>query len=130
MARQRVTYAEKLAAIRERLEEIKARCDAATPGPHLTRYDHGGGRSFTGPLVRQGPEDDERRKLVADYYQEADREFYHQARTDLPALVGWALELVSLWRNPAPTLRMGRAVPVPTMPIVDSLVAALGLEER
>jgi hypothetical protein len=31
--------------------------------------------------------------LVADYYEEADREFYHNARTDIPKLLAHIREL-------------------------------------
>ncbi|MBW8066826.1 MAG: hypothetical protein GJU73_05205 [Ferrovum sp.] len=35
----------------------------------------------------------ETRTLVADYYEEADREFYHNARTDIPKLLAYIREL-------------------------------------
>ncbi len=56
----------------ERIAEARARCEAATKNPTLDRYGHGGGRASAGD------------ELVADYYNEGDREFYHAARTDLP----------------------------------------------
>lgn len=63
----------------EELKEIEERCNKATPGPNLIRYSLGGGRS----LLDNGRE----RKLVADYYNEEDREFYHNALTDIPRLL-------------------------------------------
>lgn len=65
------------------LEAIKARCEKATESSDLTltQYAHGGGRLF----VIGGPNSE--RKLVADFYDEDNREFYYHARTDLPALV-------------------------------------------
>ena len=63
-------------AILGRIAEMRARCDAATANPELVRYEHGGGRSYV--------IDNKERRLVADYYHESDREFYHAARTDLP----------------------------------------------
>lgn len=63
----------------ERLDEIEGRANAATEGPTLTRYDHGGGRL----AVFHG----DHRALVADFYGEGDREFYAAARSDVPALV-------------------------------------------
>lgn len=73
----------------ERIAELEKLCEAATPEPQLTRYSHGGGRSFveTPPLKDQfgrslGSGTD--RELIADYYTEVDREFYHATRTALP----------------------------------------------
>ena len=63
----------------EELEAIEERSTKATPGPNLVRYSLGGGRS----LLDNGRE----RKLVADYYHEEDREFYHNALTDIPRLL-------------------------------------------
>jgi hypothetical protein len=65
----------------DRLREIEARCEAATSGAELVRYDHGGGRLYK---KRGSPN----RELVADFYDEANREFYFSARTDIPYLLG------------------------------------------
>lgn len=81
--------ADPLTSIRAELERVKALADQAEPNPHLTRYDNGGGRSWTGGLADLG------RTLVADYYNEGDREFYHDARTSLPRMAR-ALEK-ALW---------------------------------
>lgn len=63
------------------IETIKARAEAATPGPWaIARYQHGGGRVATS----FDPAD---RELVADLYHEGDREFLYAARTDVPALL-------------------------------------------
>jgi len=59
----------------EREAEIKARCDAATPGAKLMRYDHGGGRLML--------DDGNNRQLIADFYDEANREFFCYAREDV-----------------------------------------------
>ena len=64
----------------DRLNEIEARANAATDDVRLERYRHGGGR-----LANFSMNSD--RQLVADFYGEADREFYTAARTDVPALV-------------------------------------------
>lgn len=62
----------------DRLAEIRARLDAATPGPHVqNRYDHGGGRSYV-----ESP-----RQLVLDVYEEGDREFYFHAPADIAYLL-------------------------------------------
>lgn len=63
------------------LEAIKARCEKATGDLTLATYAHGGGRLY----VIGGPQS--QRQLVADFYDEDNREFYYHARTDLPALV-------------------------------------------
>ena len=63
------------------LEAIKARCEKATGDLTLATYAHGGGRLY----VIGGPQSE--RQLVADFYDEDNREFYYHARTDLPALV-------------------------------------------
>lgn len=68
-----------MTTINERLDEMWARADAATEGVELERYDWGGGRLAVF--------DAQRRELVADFYGEADREFYTAARTDLPRAV-------------------------------------------
>lgn len=69
---------------RPSIDEVIARVreldEKATPAPALTRYGHGGGRAWTGTALEPG------RTLVADYYNEGDREFYHAARTLLPRL--------------------------------------------
>lgn len=50
----------------------------ATPEPlTLTRYEHGGGR-----LYKEEP-----RTLVADFYDEPDRELFYAMRAKLPALL-------------------------------------------
>ena len=73
----------------ENIREIQSRAEKATPGPTLMRYEHGGGRSL---LETLDPKGNPLRKLVADYYEEPDREFYHHARTDIPALCADLLE--------------------------------------
>ena len=73
----------------EELKEIEERCNKATPNPILTRYDHGGGRSYV-PLPSGGID------LVADYYGEGpDREFYYHSREDIPKLLSYIKELES-----------------------------------
>ena len=73
----------------EELEEIEERCNKATPNPTLTRYDHGGGRSYVS--LPSGGVD-----LVADYYGEGpDREFYYHSREDIPKLLSYIKELES-----------------------------------
>jgi len=62
------------------LAEWERLSNNATPDPLiLNRYDHGGGRLYQ--------EIDGRRNLIADFYEEADREFYNTARTALPRLI-------------------------------------------
>ena len=78
---------------KEELDAIRGRCEKATPNPELTRYDHGGGRSFLQTGDWESLHGKRDRKLVADYYNEEDREFYHQARTDIPALLAHIEEL-------------------------------------
>lgn len=67
------------------LEAIRERVEKATPADNLTltRYEHGGGRLFV-DLDIGTPEG---RDLVADFYEEDDREFYFAARTDIPLLL-------------------------------------------
>lgn len=73
----------------EELKEIEERCNKATPNPTLTRYDHGGGRSYVS--LPSGGVD-----LVADYYGEGpDREFYYHSREDIPKLLAHIKELES-----------------------------------
>lgn len=63
----------------EQLAEIEGRLAAVTPGEwELSRYDHGGGRIWDSAT---------KRVLIADLYQEGDREFIAHARTDIPALI-------------------------------------------
>ncbi len=69
------------------LNEIRERCEKATPGPELVRYEHGGGRSYIQTGDWESLHGKRDRKLVADYYNEEDREFYHSARADIPALL-------------------------------------------
>lgn len=74
------------------LDGIKQRADAAPKeNLRLTRYDHGGGRlvEYIPRPERSFGADD--RNLVADFYDEANRECYFHAREDIPAL----LDLVS-----------------------------------
>ncbi len=59
-----------------RLQEIEERAEKATAGLEYARYDHGGGRAF-----HNG------RTLVLDCYDEDNREFYFNAREDVPWLV-------------------------------------------
>ena len=73
----------------EELKEIEERCNKATPNPTLTRYDHGGGRSYVS--LPSGGVD-----LVAEYYGEGpDREFYYHSREDIPKLLSYIKELES-----------------------------------
>ena len=59
----------------DRRAQIEARLAAATPGPwRVDRYDHGGGRAYV---------EEPRRTLVADFYQEGDREMLAHAPADL-----------------------------------------------
>ena len=67
-----------LESIHKALSEMEEREKAATPEPMVRiRYDHGGGRMY-----QEKP--DGGRNLVLDAYEEPDREFYFQARQDLP----------------------------------------------
>lgn len=74
------------------LGPIKERAERATKADDLTltRYDHGGGRMF----VVGGP--DAERRLVADFFDEPDREFYANSPKDIPALVAEVEALRSL----------------------------------
>lgn len=67
----------------EQLAAIKARADKATAADALTlsAYAHGGGRLY----VVGGPNAE--RQLVADFYDKDNRQFYYNARADVPALV-------------------------------------------
>jgi len=70
------------------LAPIKARLEAATPGPFIvTRYEHGGGRMF---VEAEGS----RRELIADTFKIGDREFYAEAPTDITRLLA-AVEVVT-----------------------------------
>lgn len=60
------------------LDAIEARANAATPGATMAKYAHGGGR-----LAIWG---DDERKLVADVFNEADRDFFEHAREDVAAM--------------------------------------------
>ena len=61
---------EQIIAATKRLVELQ---EKATPGPfEVWRYDHGGGRCVAG--------DGDDLTLIADYYQEGDREFHFAAR--------------------------------------------------
>jgi hypothetical protein len=70
----------------QELQEIEERWKKSTPTPEtkLIRYENGGGRMFK-DLTDEAP-----RKLVADFYEEPDREFYAHAWADVRRL----LELV------------------------------------
>jgi hypothetical protein len=63
----------------EALTELRELEQKATPIASITihRYEHGGGRLFT----------EQPRSLVADFYHEADREFYIATRTHMAALL-------------------------------------------
>ena len=62
------------------LHELKRLLMEATPLPHkVNRYDHGGGRVF----VDAG----EDRNLIADFYEEADRELFIALRNAAPELI-------------------------------------------
>jgi len=79
-------------SLQTKLKEIEERAAKATPANQLTlaRYDHGGGR-LCGPTNWMEPRPSTPRDLVADFYDEANREFYTAARTDVPRLVRLAL---------------------------------------
>lgn len=62
--------------IRELLEKANR-----SPSRTLIRYDHGGGRLY---IPGDG---DERRDLIADFYDEANREFYYRAPENIEALL-------------------------------------------
>jgi hypothetical protein len=67
----------------DRLEEIQFRVEQASGSLEIIRYDHGGGRiGYFGD-----PNKGEKRDLVADLYNEADREFYFHARGDIMWLI-------------------------------------------
>ena len=55
--------------LREAAKVLRESAEAATQGAELDRYPHGGGRLAIFAK-------DETRTLVADFYQEGDREFY------------------------------------------------------
>lgn len=60
------------------LHELKRMMEAGTPLPlTLIRYEHGGGR-----LCKEEP-----RTLVADFFDEADRELFYAMRNALPSLL-------------------------------------------
>ena len=63
----------------DRRAQIAARLAEATPGPwRVNRYDHGGGRAYI---------EEPRRTLIADLYQEGDREMLAHAPDDLRYLL-------------------------------------------
>lgn len=63
------------------LEELKLLYEAGTKGPlTLIRYEHGGGR-----LYKEEP-----RTLVADFFDESDRELFVATHRALPALLAVA----------------------------------------
>lgn len=66
----------------EAVAELAAK---ATPNPRLVRYDHGGGRLL---LEANGLRD-----LVADFYDEGNREFYTSARHNWPLHAARLVEL-------------------------------------
>lgn len=68
---------------KEELAAMRERCAKATESSDLTLtpYAHGGGRLF----VIGGPSAE--RQLVADFYDDDNREFYYHARTDIPRLI-------------------------------------------
>ncbi len=74
------------------LAEIERLEKAATPYQEIIRFDHGGGRIFV---------EDEPRQLIADFYNEGDREFYVAACTAIPALIAEArtLRVLLAWGN-------------------------------
>lgn len=73
----------------EEIAELERLCAEATPAEQISlcRYPHGGGR-LASPV---GWEDLTNRAeggdLIADFYDEANREFYYAARTALPTLL-------------------------------------------
>lgn len=78
------------------IENLKALMAKATPLPlAVNRYYHGGGR-----LYREEP-----RKLVADFYDEADRELFISMRNALPDLLA-AIEAAKVYSAQAPVLDM------------------------
>lgn len=95
----------------EELAEIERRLDAVTPGEwELSRYDHGGGRIWDAAT---------KRVLIADLYQEGDREFIAHARSDVPALIAElkrcqaviaAVEDIAKWRPGAESLVFKSAI--------------------
>lgn len=65
----------------DHIERLRGLLEKATPGPLiLIRYDHGGGR-----LYQETP-----RQLVADFFQEPDRELFYAMRNAFPALLAVA----------------------------------------
>lgn len=66
----------------EQLAALEALEKAATPANEIevTRYGHGGGRAFSRV-------DGEARNLVADFYNESDREAWIAARNALPSML-------------------------------------------
>jgi hypothetical protein len=92
-------YPALLDAIEARLREMQARAEAATPGPW--RYMHvGGGRDAWLVRNQEAYETVRRDGMEFATYDgrdlaARDAELIAHARTDLPALVGWALERVA-----------------------------------
>lgn len=77
------------------LAQIRERVAAATPGPwEIARYPHSGGRIFVGVEDVSMP-----RRLIADAFNEGDREFLFAARTDMPRLIA-ALDAVLAMHKP------------------------------
>jgi hypothetical protein len=70
----------------------------------LSRYDHGGGRLF-----RDGPSGE--RQLIADFYHEADREFYNAAPRLLTAALGLIEQQQEEIRKSTEIIRASNVVP-------------------
>lgn len=63
------------------IKRLKKLLLEATPLPHkIMRYEHGGGRVWVG-------EESGKRNLIADFYEEADRECFIAARENLCQLI-------------------------------------------
>jgi hypothetical protein len=78
-----------------KLEELKALLNAATPLPlKVNKYDHGGGRLFH----------DEPRKLVADFYDQPDRDLFLAMRDQISDLiaVAEAAQCIRHWHDLEP----------------------------
>lgn len=77
----------------ERVQEIRERLSKATPGPwDIYRYRHGGGRLCVDDDQQPGRE----RSLIADLYNEGDRELLYRAPTDLADLLAEREKLLAV----------------------------------
>lgn len=93
------------------LTELKKLALASTPVGEVVRYEHGGGRMFNGT------------DLIADTFEEADREFYAVARQECLYLIARLERAENLARDMLDPERFGWAV---TGDVRDAARAVLG----